>query len=67
MEHMKVPRLGVESELQLLANAIGTAMLDPNHICDLHCSSQYHRIFNTLNEARDQMCIIMDTCGVHYR
>ena len=28
-EHMKVPRLGIESELQLLAYTTAIAMLDP--------------------------------------
>ena len=29
LQHMEVPRLRVESELQLLATATATAMLDP--------------------------------------
>ena len=33
---MEVPRLGVESELQLLAHATATAVWDPSHVCDLH-------------------------------
>ena len=36
--HMDVPRLGVESELQLPAYAIATAMPDLSHVCDLHHS-----------------------------
>ena len=39
---MEIPRLGVESELQLLAYATATAMQDPSHVCDLHHSSQQH-------------------------
>ena len=35
-QHMDVPRLGVESELQLLAYATVTAMQDLSHICNLH-------------------------------
>ena len=34
--HMEVPRLGVESELQLLVYA--TAIPDQSHVCDLHHS-----------------------------
>ena len=34
--HMEVPRLGVRSELQLLATATATATPDPSRICDLH-------------------------------
>ena len=39
-QHMEVPRLGVESELQLLAYTTATATPDPSHICNLHHSSQ---------------------------
>ena len=38
--HMEVPRLGVESELQLPAYTIATAVQDPSRIYDLHHSSQ---------------------------
>ena len=37
--HMVVPRLGIESELQLLAYTMATAAQDPSHICNLHCCS----------------------------
>ena len=37
---MEVPRLGVESELQLLAYITVTAPWDPSRDCDLHHSSQ---------------------------
>ena len=40
MRHMEVPRLGVESELKLLAYATASAAPDTNHVCDLHHSSQ---------------------------
>ena len=36
-----------------VAYARATATQDPSHICDVHHSSQQHRIFNPLNEARD--------------
>ena len=43
LQHVEVPRQGVESELQLLATdtdtATATAMPDPSGICDLHYSS----------------------------
>ena len=38
--HMEVPRLGVESELQLPADTTAAATREPNHICNLHHSSQ---------------------------
>ena len=50
---MEVPRLGIESELQLPAYTTATATWDPSHICNLHRSSWQHRILNPLSEARD--------------
>ena len=42
-QHMDVPRLGVESELQLLAYTTATATPDPSCVCDLHhTTSQIH-------------------------
>ena len=52
-QHIEVPRLGVESELQLPAYATATATQDPSCVCDLHHSSQQHWILNPLREARD--------------
>ena len=34
-QHMEIPRLGVESELQLPAYTIATATSEPSDICDL--------------------------------
>ena len=44
--HMEVPRLGVESELQLPAYATATAMPDLSCVCDLHHSSWQCWILN---------------------
>ena len=63
---MDVPRLGVESELQLPAYSTATAMLDPSLICDLHHSSRQHRILNPLSKARDETCILWDASWVCY-
>ena len=67
---MEVPRLGVESELQVLANATATAtataMQDPCHICKLHHSSRQCWIVNPLSEARDQTLVLMDTSQIHF-
>ena len=52
--HMEVPRLGVKSELQLLAYAAATATWEPSHICDLHHSSWQHLILNPLSKASDR-------------
>ena len=59
LQHMEVPRLGVELELQLPAYTSGTAMQDPSRVCDLHHSSQQHQILNPLSEARDRTLILM--------
>ena len=59
--HMEVPRLGIQSELQLLAYTTATATRDPSRICDLHHSSQPHQIPDPLSEARDRTRILMDT------
>ena len=57
LRHMEVSRLGVKSELQLPACTTTTATPDPNHLCNLHCSSQQCRIPNSLSsEARDRTC-----------
>ena len=61
LQHMDVPRLGVELELQLQAYATATAMLDPSHICDLSLSLQQHWILNPLSKARYQNHILIDT------
>ena len=58
---MEVPRLGVESELQLLAYATATAMPDQSQVCKLHHSLRQCQILNPLSEARDQAHILMDT------
>ena len=38
--YMEVPRLGVKSELQLLAYTTTTTMPDQSHVCNLHHSSR---------------------------
>ena len=51
--HLEVPRLGVQSELLLLAYATATATPDLSLFCDLPHSSQQCQILNPLSEARD--------------
>ena len=64
---MEVPRLGGESELQLLAYATATAMPGPSCFCfcDVHHSSWATRILSPLGEATDQTYIFMDPSQVH--
>ena len=63
---MKVPRLGVQLELQLLVYTTATAMQDPSYICDLHHSSWQRQILNTLSEARDQTQSLMVPSQIHF-
>ena len=63
---MEVPRLGVESELYLLAYTTATAVRDPSRVCGLHCSSQQRWILNLVSEARDWTQVLVDTSRVHY-
>ena len=62
--HMEVPRLGVQSELQLLTCTIATATWNPSCLCDLHHSSWQCRILSLLSEARDQIRVLMDVSQV---
>ena len=59
LQHMEVPRLGVEQELQLQAYAMAPAIPDLSSICKLHCSLQQCWILNPLRETRDQACILL--------
>ena len=58
---MEIPRLGVESELQLPAYTTATATGDPSRVCDLHHSSRQAR--SLLSEVRDRTCILVDRGG----
>ena len=51
--HMEVPRLGIESELLLLAYATATAIPDPGCICNLHHRLRQCQILNPLSKAKD--------------
>ena len=62
LQHMEVPGLGAELELQLLADTTAAAMWNPSPVCDL----QQCRILNPLSETRDQTCILMDSSQIHH-
>ena len=47
--HMEIPRLGINSKLQLLTHATATATRDQSRLCDLHHSSRQHQIPNPLS------------------
>ena len=61
---MEIPKLRVESELQLLAYFTAMATEGLSCICDLHCSLKQCQILNPLREVRDQTHIFMDTSQV---
>ena len=63
---MEVPRLGVESGLQLQAYPTATATPDLSCICDLHHSLWQCWIPNSLSRARDGTHVLMDTSWVRY-
>ena len=63
---MEVPGLWAESELKLLAYTTSTARPDLSCICNLYHSSRQRWILNPLREARDQICVLMDTSQIHF-
>ena len=63
---MEVPRLGIKSELQLLAHTTATATPHPSRICNLCHSSRQCWIFNPVSEAREWTCILMDASQIHF-
>ena len=66
LQHMEVPRLWVELELQLPAYTTVTATPDPSHVCNLRHSSRQCQIPYPLSKAKDRTCVLMDTSWVHY-
>ena len=64
LQHMEVPRLWVELELQLLAYATATIPPDPSHICNLYHSSWQRQILNPLSEASDRTWVLKDTSQI---
>ena len=65
LRHMEVPRLGVESELELPAYTRATTMRDPSHISDLYHSSRQYRILNPWSKARDRTRNLMVPSRIH--
>ena len=63
---MEVPRLGVESELQLQAYSTTTAMWDPSDIFILCLALQQRQILNPMSKAQDLTSILMGTSRVCY-
>ena len=61
---MEVPSLGVESELQLPANAATTATQDLSIFCNPHHGSRQYQLLCLLSQARDCTCVLMDILGL---
>ena len=61
---MEIPRLGVESEIQLLAYTTATATGNLSRIYDLYHSSQQHQKADLMIEAWDRTYILMDTSQI---
>ena len=59
-QHMEVLRLGVESELYLLAHTTAELSL----ICKLYHSSWQRQILNPLSKAKDRTCVLMDASQI---
>ena len=53
LRHIEVPRLGIQSELQLPAYTTAAATRDLSCIFDLHHSSRQRQILNPLSKSRD--------------
>ena len=66
LQHMEVPRLGVESELQLLAYTTAIATWNLSSIQDPHWSSRQCWIPDPLNEGRDRTLFFRDTSQIHF-
>ena len=66
LQHVEVPELGVESELQLLAYTAATATSDWSHVFNLHSSYRPPWIPHPLSKARDQTRILTDTSQIHF-
>ena len=61
---MEVPRLGIQSELQLPTYTTATATPYTSHAWDPCLSLWQGRILNPLNEAWDPTCILIDTSQI---
>ena len=63
---MEVPRLEVKSGVVAAGLCRATATQDPNHVCNLHYSSQQHWIPHPLSKARGWSHILLDTSWIRF-
>ena len=66
LRHMKIPRLGVEWELQLLAYATAIITRDLSCLCNLNHSSWQCQILNPLSEARGRTFNLVVPSWIHF-
>ena len=66
LQHIDVPRLGVESELQLPTYTTATATLDLSYKCHRHHSLWQCQILNSLSKARGRTRVLMDTSQIQF-
>ena len=66
LQHMEIPRLGVELELKLPAYTTATAIQGLSHVCNLHHRSQQCWIPDPLGKARDRAWVLMDTSWIRF-
>ena len=64
LQHMEVPRLGIELELQPPAYTTATATRNLSHVCCLYHSSGQSWILNPLSEARDRTHVLADASQI---
>ena len=67
LKHMEVPRLGVKSELQLLASTTATVMQDLSCVCDLtpQFTSTPGSLTHWARSGIDRTCVLKDSSWVH--
>ena len=66
LQPTEVPRLGVESELELSSSTTATVTLDSSHVCGLSRSSRPRQILNPLGGVRDRIRILTVTSWGRY-
>ena len=66
LQHMEVPWLGVESELEPPVYTTATATQDRSRVWDLHHSSRQHQISDPLSEVRERTRVLVDTSRIRF-
>ena len=67
LQHLEVPRLGIQSELLLPAYARVVSTPDLSHDCNLYHSSRQRQILNPLSEGKDRTRNLMVPSQIRFR